>query len=73
MAKKYPKVRISKEAIKKIDNFKELANLKFRTDAFNIMNGLQPAIILGTKDIRLPKSKDLVKQIDVRYIFKTKK
>jgi len=70
--KKYPKIRISKEAIKKTDIFKESINLKFRTDALNIMNGMQP-IILDEKSVRIPKSKDIIKYIDVRYAFKLKK
>lgn len=72
MTKKYPKIRVSKEAIEKTDNFMKSINLKFRTDALNIMNGMQP-IILGEKSVRLAKSKEIIKYIDVRYAFKLKK
>jgi len=55
----------------KADDIKKNANFKNRTDAFNFMGTTQP-IILDEKSIRLPKSKNILKQIDVRYFFKEK-
>jgi len=65
-------INIPKKILDKADLIMKSAKLKHRTDAFNFMNNIQP-IILGEKTIRLPKSKNILKQIDVRYFFKDKK
>jgi len=58
--------------LKKAEDIKKNGNFKNRTDAFKFINNIQP-IILGEKSIRLPKSKRILKQIDVRYFFEGKK
>ena len=65
-------INIPKKTLDKADSIMKKANLKHRTDAFNFMGNIQP-IILDEKTIRLPKSKSILKQIDVRYFFKDKK
>jgi len=65
-------INIPRKMLDKADSIMKLANLKHRTDAFNFMGNIQP-IILDEKKIRLPKSKKILKQIDVRYFFEDKK
>ena len=45
------------------------ANLTHRMDGFRIMNGIQPTV-LEIKKVRMPKSKQVMLQVDVRHVFK---
>ena len=72
MAKKSVRERVPLSFIEKAKDIKKNCNFKHKTDTFNFMGNIQP-IILDTKDIRLPKSKKIFKQIDVRYLFEGKK
>jgi len=69
MAKKSIIGKIPINFLKKAEDIKKNGNFKNRTDAFRFINNIQP-IILEEKTIRLPKSKSILKQIDVRYFFK---
>lgn len=64
-------IRIPKETFDKIEKVKNDLNVK-RVDVFRFFNGMLPAEILKEDTIRLPKSKEILKYIDVRYIFKLK-
>lgn len=64
--------RIPISFLEKANGIKKKGNFKHKIDAFNFINEIQP-IILDEKTIRLPKSKKVLKQIDVRYFFKDKK
>jgi len=72
MAKKSIMERVPINFLKKIESTKKNANFKHKTDVFNFIGNIQP-IILDEKSIRLPKSKKILKQIDVRYFFEGKK
>ena len=69
--KKSVKERIPLDIFERVENIKKEGNFKHRIDAFSFMNHIQP-IILDEKSVRLPRSKVIMKQIDVRYFFKDK-
>ncbi len=64
--------RIPLNFLEKAKKIKRNGNFKNKIDVFNFMGNIQP-IILNEKSVRFPKSKKILKQIDVRYFFEDKK
>ena len=64
-------IRIPAETFKQTEDIKDKTHIKNRIDAFRFMTNMQPEII-NENTIKLPKSKSIIKLIDVRYVFKLK-
>lgn len=63
--------RIPINLIDKANNITKMANLPHKINAFDFMNVMQP-IIINEKSFSIRNSKDIIKHIDVRYVFKIK-
>ncbi len=70
MAKDYIKgVIIPKGIFDNANSIIKEGNLSHRMDGFRIMGNIQPTV-LKIKKVRLPKSKEVILQVDVRHLFK---